>query len=878
MRPDRYNFAESEPKWQKIWAEGQVFRAGAKPDAAKYYVLEMFPYPSGRLHMGHVRNYSMGDVIARFMRAKGFDVLHPMGWDAFGLPAENAAAQTGAHPAKWTYANIAAMRAQLKTLGLSLDWSREVATCDPEYYKHQQKLFLDFLKAGIVDRKKSRVNWDPVDMTVLANEQVIDGRGWRSGALVEQRELTQWFFKITSYSLELLEALETLDRWPEKVRLMQRNWIGRSEGMLARFALAQPLDDAREIEVFTTRADTLFGAKFVALAADHPLAKAAAAKNPALADFCEDCRRGGTSAEAIETAEKQGFDTGLRVVHPFDPNWTLPVYVANFILMDYGTGAIFGCPAHDQRDLDFATKYGLGFRVVVCPEGEDASALERKIAESGEAFDGDGKLVNSGFLDGFTVPEAKEHVANRLETTALFNAPQGVRKVNYKLRDWGISRQRYWGCPIPIVHCETCGPVPVPDADLPVRLPEDVTFDQPGNPLDRHPTWKNVPCPSCGKPARRETDTMDTFVDSSWYYARFTDPTNDEEPASASALARWLPVDQYIGGIEHAILHLLYSRFFARAMRDSGHAAASEPFAGLFTQGMVVHETYRGPDGWVSPASIRIEASEGGKRRAFLIDGGAEVEIGAIEKMSKSKKNTVDPDDIVASYGADTARLFVLSDSPPDRDVIWSDEGAQGAWRFVQRLWRITGELGRVAAPADAVAPADMGETALALRKATHRTIAQASENIERLRFNSAIARIREFVNELTSALDAVTETPVGADLAFAFREAADALVRLVAPMTPHVAEECWSDLGHKGLVSEAAWPVADPALVALDTITLPVQVNGKKRAEIVVAHDADEETIRKEALAQDGVIRAMEGKPLRKFILVPKRIVNVVV
>ncbi len=877
MRPDRYNFAESEPKWQKIWEAAEVFKAGSKPEAPKYYVLEMFPYPSGRLHMGHVRNYSMGDVIARFQRARGFDVLHPMGWDAFGLPAENAAAQTGAHPAKWTYANIAAMRAQLKTLGLSLDWSREIATCDPEYYGRQQKLFLDFLKAGIVDRKKSKVNWDPVDHTVLANEQVIDGRGWRSGALVEQRELTQWFFKITSYSVELLDALETLERWPDKVRLMQRNWIGRSEGMLVRFALAEPLGEAREIEVFTTRADTLFGAKFVALAADHPLAKAAAENNPALAAFADECRRGGTSAEAIETAEKQGFDTGLRVVHPFDPSWELPVYVANFILMDYGTGAIFGCPAHDQRDLDFATKYGLGFKVVVSPEGVDPAELEAKIAESGEAFDADGKLVNSSFLDNLTVEAAKNEIANRLETTALFNAPQGVRKVNYKLRDWGISRQRYWGCPIPIVHCDTCGPVPVPDADLPVRLPEDVTFDQPGNPLDRHPTWKNVPCPSCGKPARRETDTMDTFVDSSWYYARFTDPKNENAPASPEALKRWLPVDQYIGGIEHAILHLLYSRFFARAMRDSGHAAAAEPFAGLFTQGMVVHETYRADGQWVSPAAIRVEGGEGG-RRAFLLDSGAEVEIGPIEKMSKSKKNTVDPDDIVASYGADTARLFVLSDSPPDRDVIWSDEGAQGAWRFVQRLWRTTGELGHVAAPVGAPAPTEIGAEALRLRKATHKTVAQVSENIERLRFNSAIARIREYANELTAALDAVTETPVGADLAFAFREAADALIRLVAPMTPHVAEECWADLGHKGLVSEAAWPVADPELVAQETITLPVQVNGKKRAEIVVAHDADEETIRKEALAQDGVVRALEGKPVKKFIYVPKRIVNVVV
>ncbi len=634
------------------------------------------------------------------------------------------------------------------------------------------------------------------------------------------------------------------------------------------------LGETREVEVFTTRADTLFGAKFVALAADHPLAKAAAEKDPALAAFAEECRRGGTSAEAIETAEKQGYDTGLRVVHPFDPDWLLPVYVANFILMDYGTGAIFGCPAHDQRDLDFANKYGLGATPVVCPEGVDPASLV--IADT--AFEGDGRLINSRFLDGLTVPEAKEEVAKRLETTALFGHPQGARKVNFKLRDWGISRQRYWGCPIPIIHCEKCGPVPVPDEDLPVKLPEDVSFDQPGNPLDRHPTWKHVACPSCGAPARRETDTMDTFVDSSWYYARFTDPHNETAPASAQALQRWLPVDQYIGGIEHAILHLLYSRFFARAMRDSGHAAVAEPFAGLFTQGMVVHETYRGPDGaWISPAAIRIEAGEGA-RRAFLIDGGAEVEIGSIEKMSKSKKNTVDPDDIVASYGADTARLFVLSDSPPDRDVIWSDEGAQGAWRFVQRLWRLTGELGHVAAPVGAQAQEASHDLALVLRKATHRTIAQASENIERLRFNSAIARIREFANELTSALDAVTETPVPADLAFAFREAADALIRLVAPMTPHVAEECWADLGHKGLVSEAPWPVADPTLVAQEMISLPVQVNGRKRAEILVAHDADEETIRKEALAQDGVLRAMEGKPLKKFILVPKRIVNVVV
>ncbi|PWB93832.1 leucine--tRNA ligase [Methylosinus sporium] len=871
MRPERYDFAAAEPKWRKIWDERQVFTSGdtTKP---KYYVLEMFPYPSGRIHVGHVRNYSMGDVIARYKRAKGFDVLHPMGWDAFGLPAENAAQQSGSHPATWTYANIASMRTQLKSMGLSLDWSREIATCDPAYYKHQQKLFLDFLAGGLVDRKQSKVNWDPVDMTVLANEQVVDGRGWRSGALVEQRELTQWFLRIGKYADDLLTSLDTLDRWPEKVRLMQRNWIGRSEGLLARFAIAG--DPTGEIEVFTTRPDTLFGAKFVALAPDHPVARAAASSDPALAAFAEECRHIGTSVAAIETAEKKGYDTGLRVVHPFDPSWTLPVYVANFILMDYGTGAIFGCPAHDQRDLDFANAYGLGATPVVCPEGVDPATL----IVSETAFDGEGRLVNSRFLDGLTVAEAKEEVAKRLETAQLHGRPQGERKINYKLRDWGISRQRYWGCPIPIIHCPDCGVVPVPNADLPVKLPEDVTFDRPGNPLDHHPTWKNVACPKCGAAARRETDTMDTFVDSSWYYARFTDPHNESAPAAPEQLARWLPVDQYIGGIEHAILHLLYSRFFSRAIRDTGHGGVGEPFAGLFTQGMVVHETYRAASGkWIAPSELRFETSDKG-RRAFLIEEGEEVAIGAIEKMSKSKRNTVDPDDIIASYGADTARLFVLSDSPPDRDVVWTEEGVQGAWRFVQRVYRLAGELANAAAPVGASAPAEFGAAALDVRKATHRTIAAVGDNIERLRFNTAIARIREYANELTAALDKVETVPVSADLAFAFREAADVFVQLIAPMTPHVAEECWSDLGHSEIVSLAPWPEADPTLVAQDMISLPVQVNGKKRAEILVAHDADEATIREEALTQEAVLRAMEGKPLKKFILVPKRIVNVVV
>src|SRR5580693_3182615 len=586
MKSERYNAREAEPRWQNTLAERGTFATRNDDPRPKHYVLEMFPYPSGRIHMGHVRNYAMGDALARYKRATGFNVLHPMGWDAFGLPAENAAMERKIHPKEWTYANIAAMKAQLKSMGLSLDWNREIATCDPTYYKHQQKMFLDFLRAGLVERRQSKVNWDPVDQTVLANEQVIDGRGWRSGAVVEQRELTQWFFKITDYSQDLLDALDTLERWPEKVRLMQKNWIGRSEGLLVRFALDPSTvpDGTGELEVFTTRPDTLFGAKFMAVAPDHPLAAAAARKNPALKAFIEECRHRGTAEADIETAEKMGFDTGIRAVHPFDPSWTLPVYVANFILMEYGTGAIFGCPAHDQRDLEFANKYGLGNVPVVCPPGQDPKTF----VITKTAYDGDGTMINSRFLDGMTIAAAKEEVAKRLEKETSGNRPVAQRQINFRLRDWGISRQRYWGCPIPIIHCPTCDVVPVPDEDLPVTLPDDVTFDRPGNPLDRHPTWKHVACPRCGGAAQRETDTMDTFVDSSWYFVRFTDPKDDAAPDNPIVADAWLPVDQYIGGIEHAILHLLYSRFFTRAMKLTGHLGIEEPFDGLFTQGMVV--------------------------------------------------------------------------------------------------------------------------------------------------------------------------------------------------------------------------------------------------------------------------------------------------
>jgi leucyl-tRNA synthetase len=881
-RSDRYNPRAAEPRWQQKWDAAGIFAtsnadlAATNGRSAKptYYVLEMFPYPSGRIHMGHVRNYTMGDVVARYKRAKGFTVLHPMGWDAFGMPAENAAMERKVHPGAWTRQNIAAMKSQLQSMGLSLDWAREIATCDPSYYKHQQRMFLDFLKAGLVERKQSKVNWDPVDMTVLANEQVIDGRGWRSGALVEQRELTQWFFKISDYAEELLEALDTLERWPEKVRLMQKNWIGRSEGLLVRFALDPKTTPAgeSELDIFTTRGDTLFGARFVAVAPDHPIAQAAAKKNPALAEFIAECKRHGTAQELIDTAEKQGFDTGIRAIHPFDPDWKLPVYVANFILMDYGTGAIFGCPAHDQRDLDFVNKYGLGNTPVVCPPGRDPKSF----VITDTAYDGDGTLINSRFLDGMTVPQAQEEVARRLEKETRGGRPVGQRQVNYRLRDWGISRQRYWGCPIPIIHCEACGVVQVPEKDLPVTLPEDVSFDRPGNPLDRHPTWKNVECPQCGKPARRETDTMDTFVDSSWYFARFTDPWIETAPTDRAVVDRWLPVDQYIGGIEHAILHLLYSRFFTRAMKATGHIGLDEPFAGLFTQGMVVHETYRADGELVEPAQVAIEGM-GDDRIATLKATGAPVEIGPIEKMSKSKKNVIDPDDIMQSYGADVARWFMLSDSPPERDVEWTERGVQGAWRFTQRLWRLNGEAADVAATAPAERPAAFGEDALALRKAAHGALSKVSDAIEKLHFNVAVAHLYEFANAFSSSIGSQEEAPTP-DYRWAVREAAEILVKLFNPMMPHLAEECWAALGHKTILATQPWPPLEPELLVENTVTLPVQVNGKKRADVTVPRDASNAEIEKAVLALEAVQRALEGKPPKKVIVVPGRIVNVVV
>jgi leucyl-tRNA synthetase len=866
MAAERYNAQDREPQWRRVWDESQVFLTKNDDSRPKYYVLEMFPYPSGRIHMGHVRNYTIGDVLARYRRARGYNVLHPMGWDAFGMPAENAAIERKVHPKGWTYDNIATMRKQLKSMGLSIDWSREIATCDPEYYRHEQKLFLDLLAMGLAYRSTGKVNWDPVDQTVLANEQVIDGRGWRSGALVEQRELNQWNFRITAYADELANALDGLERWPERVRTMQRNWIGRSEGLLMQFALSgRKLPKTLQwLEIFTTRPDTIFGASFMAISPEHPLAQTLAKKDKALAAFIEECRKVGTSEEAIERAEKKGHDTGVMAGHPFLPDVGLPVYVANFVLMGYGTGAIFGCPAHDQRDLDFARKYDLPVQAVVVPDGEDPKSF----AVDMEAYTGPGRIANSDFLNGLQVEDAKARVADLMEERG-----RGKRKVNYRLRDWGISRQRYWGCPIPVIHCAQCGIVPVPEKDLPVRLPDDVTFDGQGNPLDRHPTWKHVDCPTCAGRAARETDTMDTFVCSSWYFARFCSPDNPTLPVERKAADYWLPVDQYIGGIEHAILHLLYSRFFTRAMRDSGHVGLKEPFAGLFTQGMVVHETYQGEGGqWLSPGDVRIEG-DGSGRHAFNIKTGAEVKIGGIEKMSKSRKNVVDPDDIIASYGADTARWFMLSDSPPERDVIWTEAGVEGAGRMVQRLWRLVDECAEVGMPKDAKRTQPLTGTALELHRQAHKTLAAVGKEIEAFRLNVSVAKIYELTSHLADALKAM-DAP---GMPQAIREAAEILVQLFAPFMPHLGEECWARLGYHTQLAVQPWPAVDEAMLVDDTVTIAVQVNGKRRDELRMPADASKEEVELAAVRLESVLRALGGREIKKIIVVPQRIVNVV-
>ena len=842
----RFNPAQADARWQAVWDDRQSFKAGTRQGAPRSYVLEMFPYPSGRIHIGHVRNYSMGDVLARFRRMQGHDVLHPMGWDAFGMPAENAAMEKKVHPGSWTRDNIASMKAQLKRLGFALDWSRELATCEPDYYGQEQALFIDLYEAGLVYRKESAVNWDPVDMTVLANEQVIDGRGWRSGALVEKRKLNQWFLKITDFADDLLAGLGTLDKWPEKVRLMQENWIGKSQGMQFRFQLDAAVAGIDELEVFSTRPDTLFGASFAAIAADHPIALALAENNAALAAFAEECRRSGTAAAEVETQEKKGFDTGLSVIHPFDPDWKLPLFVANFVLMDYGTGAVFGCPAHDQRDLDFARKYMLPVERVVAPQGEEQVPIQT------EAYTGPGKLVNSRFLDGMGVEEAKAEVIRRAEAEGW-----GKGTTVWRLRDWGVSRQRYWGTPIPFIHCSDCGVVPVPKDQLPVVLPEDVSFDIPGNPLDRHPTWKHVDCPKCGKPALRETDTLDTFVDSSWYFIRFASQP-DDQPFDRAEAESWLPVGQYIGGIEHAILHLLYARFWTRALAHIGKISVAEPFESLFTQGMVTHETYARKQGeglpplYYAPSEV-ARTAEG----ATLLADGQPVEIGRVIKMSKSKKNVVDPDEIIERYGADAVRWFMLSDSPPERDLPWSEAGIEGSWRFVNRLWRIFGQVGETGD----------GSEDKSLKRKLHQTIDGVAKDIEALAFNKAVAKIYELANAIEKAAPSATRT-----------EAIRTLALLVAPMTPHIAEEAWAEMGEEGLIADAMWPSVDPALLVDDEVTIAIQVMGKLRDTITVAKGTDKATLESLALAAPNVARQLEGRAPKKVIVVPDRLVNLVV
>ncbi len=844
----RYNARTAEKKWQDAWGAAGTFKTpepNGKPD---YFVLEMFPYPSGHIHMGHVRNYTLGDVVARFRRAQGYNVLYPMGWDAFGLPAENAAIQRGVHPRQWTLENISAMREQLKSIGLSYDWSREVTTCEPEYYRHEQKFFLEFLKYGLAYRKEAVVNWDPVDNTVLANEQVIEGKGWRSGAPVERRTLSQWFLKITDYAEDLLQGLKTLERWPDKVRLMQEKWIGKSEGAVFKVKVTGDKWQVagEEIEIYTTRPDTLYGMSFVAIAPEHPLAKKLATCHLPLVTFIQECSALGTSEEAIEKAEKKGFDTGLKAINPFTGS-EHPLYIANFVLMGYGTGAVFGCPAHDERDFEFATKYGLRITQVVSP-GTDVEL----------PYTDDGKLINSPLFDGLDVTAAKEKAIAELEKLGL-----GQRKINYRLRDWGVSRQRYWGCPIPIIHCESCGAVPVPEKDLPVTLPEDVTFDKPGNPLARHPTWKHVPCPTCKKPAQRETDTFDTFFESSWYFACYASG-GPSFGITKEGAKRWLPVNQYIGGIEHAVLHLLYARFFMRALKTCGIVDIDEPFAGLMTQGMICHATFKDEKGeWVYPADLTKDAAGN-----WQLATGNPVTVGRSEKMSKSKKNTVDPTSILDAYGTDTARLFMLSDSPPERDLEWTEAGIDGAWRYLNRLYRLVAEWKESRGKSR---ESSEGAEAIVLRKLTHKTIHAVTKDIENFHFNKAVARIRE----LTNAMEKLDPRLFPLDSAYG--EAISTVIHLIGPMLPHLAEELWAELGHTDMIATRPWPKADAALLVDDTVTVAVQVNGKLRATLELAKDLPSKEAEEAALSEPKVQEAIAGKTVKKIVVVPNRIINLV-
>ncbi|MCP1728557.1 leucyl-tRNA synthetase [Natronospira proteinivora] len=858
-----YSPKEIEARVQARWEADKTFEVTEDPQREKFYCLCMFPYPSGRLHMGHVRNYTIGDVISRSQRMRGKNVLQPMGWDAFGLPAENAAMERGVAPAAWTRQNISAMREQFKSLGFGFDWSREFATCDPDYYRWEQWFFTQLLEKDLVYKKNAVVNWDPVDQTVLANEQVVDGKGWRSGATVERREIPQWFIRTTAYAEELLKELdETLgDGWPEAVRTMQRNWIGRSEGVELSFKVK---DSAEQLTVFTTRPDTLMGATYMAVAAEHPLAQAAAKDNGELAAFIQECGQAQVSEAAMETMEKRGMDLGVRALHPITGD-EIPVFVANFVLMGYGTGAIMAVPGHDERDHAFAKKYDLPIRQVIAPL--DGSEIDIQDA----AFSGAGKVVNSGEYDGLSSDEAFEKIAQRLEGEGI-----GQRRVNYRLRDWGVSRQRYWGAPIPVINCPDCGAVPVPEKDLPVVLPEDVTFDGSGSPIKQMPEFYQTSCPQCGGPAERETDTFDTFFESSWYYARFACP--DADRMLDDRADYWLPVDQYIGGVEHAVMHLLYARFFHKAMRDIGLVSSDEPFRNLLTQGMVVAETYyrEGEGGrkqWINPADVDVERDDKGRVvTARLKEDGQPVEIGGVEKMSKSKNNGVDPQAMVEEYGADTARLFSMFAAPPEQSLEWSDAGVEGAQRFLKRFWRAVQE--HVAqGPAPALDVAALNNDQKTLRRQTHEMLAKADHDIgHRYTFNTAIAAVMELMN-------AVGRFKGDSDQGRAVvREALESSVLVLSPIVPHITQALWEALGHEGAIVDAAWPQHDPDALKKDELEIAVQVKGKLRARIQVPADADKQTIEDMALADENVQRHVEGKEIRKVIVVPGKLVNIVV
>lgn len=856
-----YSPKEIESRIQQQWHNANVFRAVENPDKEKFYCLSMFPYPSGRLHMGHVRNYTIGDVITRYMRMLGKNVLQPMGWDAFGLPAENAAIANKVAPAAWTYSNIDYMRNQLKSLGLGYDWSRELATCSPDYYKWEQWFFLQLYKKGLVYRRLSVVNWDPVDNTVLANEQVIDGRGWRSGALVERKEIAQWFLKITAYADELLDDLDTLTEWPEQVKTMQRNWIGRSQGLEIAFPLAE--DASQKLKVFTTRPDTLMGVTYVAIAAEHPLAKQAAASCPELASFIHECAQTGTSEAVIETMEKKGIDTGIRVTHPITGE-LIPVWVANFVLMGYGTGAVMSVPAHDQRDWEFAKQYHLPIKTVISTDGCEPDVSESAMTDKGQ-------LIHSGTFDGLTFDDAFEAIAKALEIKEL-----GKKTINYRLRDWGMSRQRYWGCPIPVIYCPDCGVVPVPEDQLPVTLPEDVIPDGGASPLTQLESFTQCTCPKCGGEAKRETDTFDTFFESSWYYARYACPDNQEKMLDERA-DHWLPVDQYIGGIEHAILHLLYARFFHKLMRDEGLVKTDEPFKRLLTQGMVIADTYyrMGDDGrkqWFNPTDVQLETDEKGKPlKAILKSDGLPVEIGGTEKMSKSKNNGVDPQALIDQYGADTARLFMMFAAPPEQSLEWSDAGVEGASRFLNRVWRLVQNHVEQGAVAELDISA-LSEDDKAVRRKVHETLAKVTDDWGRRQsFNTAIASCMELSNTLSRHNSESVQSRA------VLQEGLMMLTMMLAPVAPHITEVMYQALGGSGLLVTAAWPKVDELALKRDSIDLMVQVNGKLRGKISVEPEATQDKVEAMALMDDGVQKYTEGKAITKVIVVPGRLVNIV-